>query len=101
LYANEKGLELIIDTRHIGSVFEFFVVLAKNNKAVTNRDVNDVANIAHRLKGSAANLHGEQLTAHLTELELASMNGDISISDKIMKKINASSLIFLKELRSE
>lgn len=65
---------------------------------VISRDVKGVSEVAHRLKGTTANLYGEQLVGFLSDLEQESIHGETSSFDELMVEINVSSKLFLTEL---
>ena len=55
--------------------------------AVTAGDSAQVAALAHRLKGAAANLSAEPLREAATELELLGRNGDLTDADVWVAKL--------------
>ncbi len=55
--------------------------------AVTEGNINDIANLAHTIKGSAANISGLQLQQYSAELELMAKEGEKTGIEPLMKKI--------------
>jgi len=66
--------------------------------SVNSKNIDEVARITHRLKGSAANLYGEQLVGCLLELEQEAISGKTNSFDNLMEKIRAASQRFLEDL---
>ena len=91
---NADRAEKII-SMYLGSVLSELECL---ESYVINRDVNGVSEVAHRLKGTTANLYGEQLVGYLSKLEQESNQGKTSSFDELMIEINISSKLFLTQL---
>lgn len=88
VFMDKSGL----DEEETANIFNEFEKIFENQielleKASQNRDFESIQNIAHQIKGSAANLRIETIKELAEHLEINAINKDIDICEKIIRKL--------------
>jgi len=103
IWNRERYFKVIPNRERADKIISMFVASVPDEiecleNSVISKNIDEVSRIAHRLKGSAANLYGEQLVGYLSELEQEAISGKTHLFDDLMEKIRAASQRFLEHL---